>query len=95
MESIAGIENLKSLNIGNTDITDLEPLKNLPALTTIQANFSKINDLTSLSGMESLRFIYCDNTGIDGDKAQKFMAANPGCLVIYNTEKLKANNDQI
>lgn len=89
VEPISNIVNLQSLNIGNTEVENIDELKNLTALSTIQANFSKINNIEALTGMESLKFIYCDNTGIDGDKAQKFMASNPGCLVIYNTEKLK------
>ncbi len=89
LEALSDLSNLQNLNIGNTQINDVEPLKSLTGLSILQANFSNINDIETLSGMESLKFIYCDNTGINGGKAQKFMASNPNCLVIYNTEELK------
>ena len=89
LETLSELPNLQNLNIGNTQITNVEPLKSLPSLSILQANFSNIDDIELLSGMESLKYIYCDNTGIDGSKAQKFMASNPNCLVIYNTEELK------
>lgn len=89
LEPLTGLTELRNLNIGNTEISDLNPLKNLSSLTILQANYSKISDISPLSGMSSIKYIYCDNTGITGAKAQQFMAANPGCLVVFNTEELK------
>lgn len=89
LDPLSGLNELRTLNIGNTEVTDLGPLKNLKNLAILQANYSKINDLEPLSGMPALKYIYCDNTGITGAKAQQFMAANAGCLVIFNTEELK------
>jgi Leucine-rich repeat (LRR) protein len=87
--SVGKISNLQSLNIDSTYVTRLDALKDLGKLSTLQANSSRISVLDPLSGMASLTLIYCDNTGIDGDKSSKFMEENPHCLVIYNTKKLE------
>lgn len=89
LDSLNDLVDLHNLNIGNTEITDVSSLININNLSILQANYSKIDDIEPLTGMEMLKFIYCDNTGIDGEKARRFMAVNPNCLVVYNTEELK------
>ncbi len=89
LTSIGKIENLQSLNIDNTYVTRLDALEELKLLTVLQANSSRISMLDPLAGNSSLKFIYCDNTGIDGSKARSFMSENTHCLVIYNTKELE------
>lgn len=89
LSPLSSLTKLQNLNIGNTEISDVKPLKMIGSLSILQANYSKINDIKPLSGMSSLKMIYCDNTGINGKTAQAFMATNPNCLVIFNTEELK------
>lgn len=89
LSPLSGLTKLQNLNIGKTEITDVSPLKSITSLSILQANYSKINSIEPLSNMTSLKMIYCDNTVINGYIAQQFMAANPNCLVVYNTEKLK------
>lgn len=89
LSPLSGLTKLQNLNIGSTEITDVSPLKTITSLSILQSNYSKINSLAPLADMSSLKMIYCDNTGINETSAQQFMAANPNCLVIYNTEELK------
>ncbi len=87
--AVGKIKNLQSLNISNTYVTRLDPLKDLTMLSVLQANSSRISRIEPLSGKASLKFIYCDNSGVNAGIAGQFMAANPGCLVIYNTSELE------
>ncbi|MEJ2595284.1 MAG: hypothetical protein P8100_09210 [bacterium] len=89
LSAVGKIENLQSLNISETYVTRLDPLKNLDMLSVLQANSSRISRLDPLTGKSSLKFIYCDNSGVNAAIAGQFMAANPGCLVIYNTSELE------
>ena len=83
------LSQLQDLNIDSTSITKLKPLQNLESLSILQANHTQITDLSPLENLASLKIIYCDNSGINGKEAMRFMSINESCLVIYNTEKLR------
>ena len=89
LDAVGKITNLQNLNIDSTYVSRLDPLKSLETLNVLQANSSKIVHLDPLIDLPALKLIYCDNTGVDGDKATQFMTQNTNCLVIYNSQELE------
>lgn len=95
IEPLDSLFQLQNLNIDSTAIVRLEPLSQLESLTTIEANHTGITDLSPLEKLASLHIIYCDNSGVNEEEAIRFMQQNQNCLVIYNTEKLRAWWDEM
>ncbi len=89
VDSIVKLVNLRQLNLDSTSVSDLKPLSKLPELNILQINDTKVSDLTPLAGLKNLKIVYCDNSGIDLAKANEFNRLNPGCLVIFNSERLE------
>lgn len=89
LEVLQTLANLQNLNLDSTSVSDLTPLAGLSKLTILQINNTPVSDLMPLAKLSSLKFIYCDNTKIDRTKAEQFMKANPGSVVIYNSAALK------
>ncbi|MBC8320964.1 MAG: hypothetical protein H8E34_09600 [Bacteroidetes bacterium] len=88
LSSIASLMSVQNLNIDSTDISNLEPLSNYNKLSILQANNTSIADLRPLNNHQLLKVIYCDNSEVLKEEANKFMDANPQCLVIYNSQEL-------
>lgn len=86
---LAKLTALQSLNLDSTLITDLHPLKALGSLTILQINGTRVADLMPLAKLPALRYIYCDNSGIDNKAAAAFNKVNPQCQVIYNSQELE------
>ncbi len=89
LSPINGLQNLKRLDIENTKITDLSPLSNIKSLNTLFCDNTQINTLNPLKGLPNLERVYCDHTLITREEANRFMAAKPATLVIYESERLK------
>ncbi len=86
--SIAGLGtlvNLKELDLKNTRVSDLTPLKGLPNLKKLELQFSKVTDLTPLKGLPNLRFLALGNTKVSDLTPLKGMP-NLQCLYLQNTK---------
>ncbi|MCD4736486.1 MAG: leucine-rich repeat domain-containing protein [Bacteroidales bacterium] len=87
---IINLNGLKYLNCDFTHITSVEPLKNLKELEILSINNTRVRFLTPLDDHSTVRKIYCNNSEVTGNEAIRYMRANPGCLVVYESEALKS-----
>lgn len=90
IEPVQNLKNLNTLNIDSTYITNINALSELKNLKILYANYTMIQELKPLENLEHLEKVYCDQTPVTRDKANAFMAANPGVLVIFNSKDLHA-----
>lgn len=88
LDPLRHISSLKRLYCSGNRVTNLTPLSGLKNLQTLNIDNTPVTTLDPLNGMEALEKIYCDNTAITGKMAGKFMADNPGVLVIYESKAL-------
>ncbi|HJN06825.1 MAG TPA: hypothetical protein QF480_09435 [Bacteroidales bacterium] len=88
LTTIDSLISLQNLNIDNTHIYNLQPISYYTDLSILQANNTSIADLNPLSNLSLLKVIYCDNSNVTMAEANRFMDANPQCLVIYNSQEL-------
>ena len=81
---------LSLLNIEATAVKDLSPLQTLPSLQVLICNSTPIGELDALNGVATLEKVYCDNTAITQAEANRFMAANPQTLVVFESGQLQS-----
>ncbi len=86
---LARLTALQSLNLDSTRIANLHPLGMLDSLTILQINGTQVSDLLPLAHLPVLKYIYCDNSGINNKAATAFNKINPQTQVIYNSQKLE------
>ena len=87
--ALASCSAIKELYLESTSVVSLEALKDLKNLRILNISSTSVADLQSLSGLKNLEKVYCDNTLINKERAEKFMIANPKTLVIYESKTLK------
>jgi Leucine-rich repeat (LRR) protein len=87
---VSKLVNLTSLSIDSTVIRDIRPLASLQNLHVLYANYTFFKDLTPLLKLSQLQRVYCDQTPVNREIANSFMAARPGVLVIYDSKDLQA-----
>ena len=79
---------IRTLDISNTDVTDISVVRRFSNLTVLKADNSQIENLDALSGLRSLKSIYADGTAVNDTHVREFLGRNPECLVIYKTDSL-------
>ncbi|MEX1240222.1 MAG: hypothetical protein WEB30_10910 [Cyclobacteriaceae bacterium] len=84
-----GFTSLVTLNLDSTLIRDIKPLAGLGKLEVLHANHTFISDLTPLQKLPNLQRVYCDQTSVNKTIADRFMAANPNVLIIYDSKDLQ------
>ena len=89
LEPLDSLLSLEVLNFENTPVESLAPLQDLPNLRMIICNNTGIGSLQPLASVASLERIYCDNTLITREEANRFKAAHPHVLVIYESAQLQ------
>jgi len=77
------------LDISGTQVGDISVINQFKKLTVLRASNSQIKSLNPELVLPNLKVVYADNTGLDDAIVNRFMAANPTCLVVYKTAKLK------
>ena len=87
--ALASLTGLQNVDLDSTNVTDLSPLEHLNALSVLHISNTRVKDLMPLERLKNLKYIYCDNSGIGQKEAETFVAKNPGCQVIYNSQKLE------
>ncbi len=90
LDPIKGLKGLQILELDSTGIRNINVLEDLTSLTLLRINYTAIADLTPLQKLVSLEKIYCDQTGINKEKADSFMLVNQKVLVIYDSRDLQA-----
>lgn len=88
LSSLAGLENLKELHLDSTQVRDVANLAKLANLEIIHLSATQVADLAPLRKLGKLRKVYCDRSRVDREEAEKFSAANPKTLIIYDSEDL-------
>ena len=85
-----GLVSLVSLNIDSTAIRDIRPLSSLENLEVLYANYTFFSDLRPLLKLPKLQRVYCDQTPVNRQAANSFMASRPEVLIIYDSKDLQA-----
>lgn len=88
LEPLAGLSNLRFLNLSNTKVATLISLKQLSNLREVHLDNTLVSDIMPLLNNKKLSKIYCDGTGVKINNVLSFMAVNPNCLVVYQTDNL-------
>jgi len=102
LEEIKQIEKLKYLNCEETMVRSLEPLAGFNQLEILKINQTEVESLKPLNNLPALKRIYWDSIDIlqmDPEKRKNeaigFMKANPGILVIFESEDLLRGWDEL
>ncbi len=61
---ITDLKNLKTLDINQTQVSDLSPLTGMTALQTLLLNRTQVSDLSPLTGMTALQALILDQTQV-------------------------------
>ncbi len=88
---ISNLINLERLNCSNTPVDSIEPLGNLKKLEILHISNTGVAGLSAISDLQNLKYVYCDNTEITKDETLDFMRKHPGCTVIFESEELMKN----
>ena len=89
LSPLAQLEKLEVIRVDSTPVSSLEPLSRLGNLKVLSMNYTTVSSLSALNELPQLERVYCDMTNITKEAAREFMAANPGVLVIFESEDLK------
>ncbi|ELR69065.1 Leucine-rich repeat protein [Fulvivirga imtechensis AK7] len=89
LASLGQLTKLETIRADSTPVSSLEPLSQLKNLKVLSINYTTVSSLAALNDQPQLERVYCDVTLITKEAAQNFMAANPGVLVIFESEDLK------
>lgn len=76
------------LDISETAVNDLSVLESLAKLQVLKADRTKIESLEPLFNSTALEKLYVDQTAIHDITAAEFLEWNPGCLIVYKTNRL-------
>jgi hypothetical protein len=81
---VDGLDELRSLSIASTGVTDLGPIAGAAAIETVVADDTPLATLPS-GRVPTLREITAFGSKLPVEEAARFLAANPGCR-IYRTD---------
>jgi Leucine-rich repeat (LRR) protein len=81
-------QEISRLDVSETEVRDISQLTRFKNLKVLHADNSKIENIQSLN-IPSLAKLYADNTSVDDVSARSFLEKNPGCLIVYKTDKLR------
>ncbi len=90
LEPLRDLLELETLVCSQTAISDLEPLRPLVSLRTLRADQTQVATLTPLHELTRLELLSCDQTNVTAQEVRALVQAQPGCLVIFQTETLRA-----
>lgn len=87
---LASLTDIRLLNMSDNRIADLDPLRNLLKLEILYIDNTDVADIGPIMSHEELQNVYCDNTPVPEDQIIEFMITHPDCLVVYQTDELRA-----
>ncbi|MCS7018808.1 MAG: hypothetical protein RMJ87_12520 [Cytophagales bacterium] len=88
LASLAALPNLERLYVDNTLVKSLAPLQGKKSLQLLSINNTPVNNLTALGAMPALERIYADGTSLTREEINRFIAVNPKCLVMNNSNEM-------
>ncbi len=88
LEPLSGLNNLRYINLSSTKINTLTALKELSNLQEIRLDRTLVSDIMPLVKNKDLTKVYCDETDVTTNNVLDFMTMVPGCLVVYQTDRL-------
>lgn len=77
------------LDVSNTPVRDISVINQFKKLGEVRASNTQIKSLNPELVLPNLKVLYADNTELTDDVVKRFMDANPACLVVYKTDKLR------
>ncbi|MCF8366667.1 MAG: hypothetical protein K9H16_12840 [Bacteroidales bacterium] len=89
LEALDVLSDLIELNFSDTKVFDIRPLEKLTKLQKLTFDHTSVGSILPIMELGELKYIYCDNSPVPEDEIIAFMAANPECLVVYQTGKLE------
>lgn len=81
--------NLNFLSVEGSQVTDISKIAVLKELNEINFSNTKVADLEALNNMPKLSVIYCDNSLVTREMADRFREQNPDKLIINESEALR------
>ncbi len=92
IENIDPLQELADLNFldfSNTSVDDISVLAKLGKLGELRFDDTRVTDIGPILYLDELRLVYCDNSPVDEGQVMEFIIAHPGCLIVYQTQKLE------
>ena len=87
--ALNSMTNLHVINLDGTPVKDLKGINDSLSIEIISFDNTTVSGLSPLVGLQHLKMIYCDNSGVLLDEVKDFIAMKPGVLVIYETQSLQ------
>lgn len=81
---------LEYLDISDNPIDQTDFLSNLSQLHIVKLENTGVSTLKSLENKQNLKYVYADNSKIADESAFNLTSINPGCVVVYKTEKMNS-----
>jgi Leucine-rich repeat (LRR) protein len=92
---LAALPMLERLYLDNTLIHSVSTLRGHNHLQLLSINNTRVSSLTELGNMPSLERIYADGTPLSREEINRFIAANPKCLVMNNSDVMSSWWEQL
>jgi hypothetical protein len=82
---LTGLLHLRCLNVSETDVTDLTPIRYMPELREVYANMSSLTCIP-VAPLANLRFVEVFSTPLNERLWEQFKELNPNCVVITRVD---------
>lgn len=92
---LASLPRLERLYLDNTLVSSLESLRGKSSLQLLSINNTRIANLTALGVMPALERVYADGTPLTREEINRFIAVNPKCLVMNNSDAMASWWEQL
>ncbi|WP_448520287.1 leucine-rich repeat domain-containing protein [Rhodoflexus sp.] len=92
---LAALPVLERVYLDNTEISTLGALRGKSSLQLLSINGTRISSLSDLGTMPALERIYADGTPLTREEINRFIAANPKCLVMNNSDAMASWWEQL
>lgn len=88
LPDLRGLKSLELLDVSDTSVDSLAEVSRLGNLVEIRIDNTPVTSLIDLRDLSKLKKIYSDYSGVTRAEASRFMAENPGTLVIFASDEL-------
>ncbi len=90
LEPLNSLTQLEEIDISSTSVKTLHSLSSMINLKRLIINETFIDSLHAIDGLKALEYLGCEKTEVSKGLIEAFADNNPQCLVIYQSEALKA-----
>lgn len=95
IEPLANLPAIERLYLDDTGVNSLAPLRGKTTLQLLSINNTRINNLAALGNMPALERLYADGTPLTRQEINQFIAVNPKCLVMNNSDQMASWWEQL